>query len=184
MQLLEYRCDWCGRQKKPQDAWILGLAVEHKGVTGNRRQFETLRRWSAKWASHPLAVHFCCEEHKRKYLDALFASPWPAVDRSALARAAHLRRTGQARKGKDDSGAVAEWRIEDEPSPATKTEQAAEQKKKRRRKPRTANTPEIVFNETDRFHARALGILLDAPDGGSPRPKNLTTDDTDPTDSD
>jgi hypothetical protein len=162
--LLEYRCDWCGRQKKPHETWILGLALEHKGVTGNRRQFEMFCRWSAKWASHALAVHFCCEQHKQKYLDALFASPWPEVDRSALARAAHLRRTDQGRKGKDDSDAVAEWRIEDEP-PAHAGSDQRTPKKKRASKARKPKAPTIVFSETDKVHARALGIVLDGPDG-------------------
>lgn len=166
--MLEYKCDWCGRQKKPDDAWILGLAVEHKGVTGSRRQFETLRRWTTKWASHPLAVHLCCEQHKRNYLDALFTSPWPAANKGSLARAAHLRRSNDGgRTRKDDSGALAEWYIKDE-HPFSGQDQDAQEKKtapkKEQRKIKKAQPPAIIFSATDHLHARALGIMLDPAD--------------------
>ena len=170
--MLEYKCDWCGRQKKPQDTWVLGLAVERKGVTGNRRHFETLVRWSAKWASHPMAVHFCCEQHKEKYLEALFASPWAAVDRDALARAAHQRRLGQGRKVKDDSGMASEWHIEAEPAQAKRQPQ----KKKRAPSPRKPKPPAIVFSEVDKLHARALGIVLDADDRRTERDADFPKD--------
>ncbi len=174
--MLEYKCDWCGRQKKPNDAWILGLALERNGVSGTRRHFETLRRWSAHWASHPLAVHLCCEQHKEKYLDALFASPWPAVSRGEIARAAHLRRTDDHnRKGKDDSRAAAEWYVEEAPSAPARGEQKDTKKKKSAAKSRKPKSPAIVFSDTDHFHARALGILLDSPK--SPEPKDPNADD-------
>lgn len=183
--MLEYRCDWCGRQKKPDDTWILGLALERKGVSGSRRQFETLRNWNGKWASHPLAVHLCCEQHKKKYLDALFASPWPAVSRGEIARAAHLRRT-EDHSRKDDGATAAEWYIEVGPAEPAKREKKSTQKKKSRPKSCKAEPPSIEFSETDHFHARALGIVLDAAETPnptkSPEPpesKNLGADDAD-----
>ncbi len=174
--MLEYKCDWCGRQKKPKDAWILGLALERNGVSGTRRQFETLRGWSAYWAAHPLAVHLCCEQHKEKYLDALFTSPWPAVNRADIARAAHLRRTDDhSRKSKDDSGAAVEWYIEEACSAPASREQKDTPKKKRPPKSRKPKPPAIVFSETDHLHARFLGILLESPK--STDPEDLNADD-------
>ncbi len=180
--MLEYRCDWCGRQKKPDDTWILGLALERKGVSGSRRQFETLRSWNGKWASHPLAVHLCSEQHKKKYLDALFASPWSAVSRGEIARAAHLRRTEEHSR-KDDGAAAAEWYIEVGPAESAKHEKKPTQKRKLRPKPPKAEPPAIKFSETDHFHARALGILLDASETTKlpdpPKSKSPDADDAD-----
>lgn len=156
---MQYTCDWCGREKKPDQPWIMGLAVQRSGITGNRRQFETLKKWSAKWAAHPLAVHFCSEKHKNEYIDALFTSPWPPVGRNAVARAAFLRRS-EGRNGKQDPHPVAEWYIEKESS-AKSPEEGKTQKGKRRRRRKTENVPEHLFDDTDSFHARAFGIVLD-----------------------
>lgn len=156
--MLQYRCDWCGREKSADQSWILGLAVQRSGMTGNRRQFETLKKWSAKWAAHPLAVYFCCEKHKNEYIDALFSSPWPSPGRNAIAKAAFLRRNeGAARKQNPDP--VAEWYIEKERSSAS-TEGAKPQTKRRRAR-KTEKVPKDLFDPNDSFHARALGIVLD-----------------------
>lgn len=163
--MLQFRCDWCGREKRPDQHWILGLAVQRSGITGNRRQFETLKKWSAKWAAHPLAVHFCSEKHKDEYIDALFTSPWPSVGKNAFTKAAYSRRAERGTR-KQDPDLVAEWYIEKEKSSASQDETKTRTKRRRRK---TEKNPNDLFTSTDRFHARALGIVLDPED--DPQPK-------------
>ncbi len=69
-----YVCDWCGTLKGRGEAWILGFAAERHLSTGSQLEFSVAEAWSAKNADHYLAVHFCCEEHKNKYIRALFKS--------------------------------------------------------------------------------------------------------------
>lgn len=168
--MLQYKCDWCGREKRPDQPWIVGLAVQRSGVTGNRRQFETLKKWSAKWAAHPLAVHFCSEKHKNNFIDALFTSPWHSPGTDAIARAAFLRRTeGATRKQHPDP--VAEWYIENEDS--AKSQAEVKIKKAKRRSPRkTERGPKHLFDDSDSIHARAFGIILDAREGAKFKPKS------------
>lgn len=156
--MLQYRCDWCGRARKRGEAWQLGLAGEHSGVTGNRRQVEMLKRWNAQWAAHPLAVHFCSDKHRQSFVDALFSSPWPATDKSEVARAAFLRRQSRPTREKM-SDAVTERHIADE-DPNQKSAKAT--KPRRKRKPR--KLPSVAFSESDLLYARGLGIQLDPPE--------------------
>ena len=166
--MLQYRCDWCGREKRPDQRWIIGLAVQRSGVTGNRRQFETLKKWSAKWAAHPLAVHFCCDKHKDKYIEALFTSPWHSPGRNAIAKAAFLRRTeGAARK--QDPDPVAEWYIENEDS-ASSQEEVKIKKAKRTGTRKVERESKHFFDDNDGIHARAFGIVLDPEE----KPKSKT----------
>lgn len=67
-----YRCDWCLRVMKRGETWILGYAAERRGAVSTRCEFSLAERWSYIAAHHPLAVHFCSEEHKNKYVQALF----------------------------------------------------------------------------------------------------------------
>jgi hypothetical protein len=160
--VLQYKCDWCGRARKRGEAWKLGLAGEHSGVTGNRRQVEMLKRWNAQWAAHPLAVHFCSDKHRQSFVDALFSAPWPAVDKSAVARAAFQRRKSKPAREKM-SDAVTERHIADK-DPNQKNAKAA--KPRRKRKPR--KLPSLAFSESDLLYARGLGIQLDPPAESGP----------------
>lgn len=160
-QLLQYKCDWCGREKKPHQAWIVGLAGERKGVTGSRRQVETLKQWNAEWAAHPLAVHFCSARHKDKYIDALFASPWRSASKSEAARAAFLRRNAGPNLEKI-SDAVIERHIADHERDALGQRNQA-QAPERRRRSGPKNIPKNLFAATDTFYARSMGISLDSP---------------------
>lgn len=161
--MLEYKCDWCGRPKKPGDVWIVGLAGESSGARRNRRQVETLKKWNARWAAHPLAVHFCSEEHKDKYVSALFTSPWPSADKSAFAKAAAFRRRKSPPKPEKMSDAVVERHIEDSPSVPPRHDQANKKPRKSRGKQKSKKLPADIFAEFDTFYARSLGIVLDAP---------------------
>jgi hypothetical protein len=55
------------------DVWIVGMAAESVGVTAARREITILTAWDRDRAVHPLAVHFCSEVCKDRYVSALFA---------------------------------------------------------------------------------------------------------------
>jgi hypothetical protein len=48
------------------------VAAEKIGAITACREITILSPWTEPWASHPLAVHFCSEKHKEKFIDALF----------------------------------------------------------------------------------------------------------------
>jgi hypothetical protein len=70
--MLQYVCDWCGKVKKASDVWRLGIAAEQIGVVSARREVNILSSWNDTTAVHPLAVHFCSETCKDKYMAELF----------------------------------------------------------------------------------------------------------------
>lgn len=72
--MIEYVCDTCNKRKKKDDqSWILGLAAESVGVQSARREINILSAWSDTQAVHRLAVHFCSEKCKEKYMTRLFS---------------------------------------------------------------------------------------------------------------
>lgn len=75
--MLQYACDWCRTVKKPEEAWLLGLAAEEMGVTGARREVTMVSGWTRDRSVHPFAVHFCCEDCKDNYIAALFETREP-----------------------------------------------------------------------------------------------------------
>jgi hypothetical protein len=70
--MIQFICDSCGRVKKPDDAWLLGLAAESVGITSATREVNMLSTWSELQAVHPLAVHFCSTKCSERYLKKLF----------------------------------------------------------------------------------------------------------------
>ncbi len=72
--MIEFVCDSCHKRKKTGQSWILGLAAESVGVQSARREINILSSWSEPEAVHPLAVHFCSERCKDRYVNRLFAS--------------------------------------------------------------------------------------------------------------
>ena len=70
--MIAFICDSCGKMKKPEQDWILGLAAENVGAVSARREVNILSRWGESTAVHPLAVHFCSERCKDKYLKKMF----------------------------------------------------------------------------------------------------------------
>jgi hypothetical protein len=71
--MIEYVCDSCHKRKKENQSWILGLAAESVGVRSARREINILSAWSQPEAVHPMAVHFCSERCKDRYVKKLFS---------------------------------------------------------------------------------------------------------------
>lgn len=71
--MIKFACDACGRIKKDEESWVLGLAAESIGVISARREVNILSSWAEPQAVHPLAVHFCSEQCKEKYVRELFS---------------------------------------------------------------------------------------------------------------
>ena len=71
--MVTFICESCGRVKKAEQEWILGLAAESVGAVSARREVNILSDWSEAQAVHPLAVHFCSERCKDRYLNKLFS---------------------------------------------------------------------------------------------------------------
>jgi hypothetical protein len=75
--MLQFVCDSCQAVKSPDEVWILGLAAEAVGFTAARREVNILSSWDYANAVHRLAVHFCSEECKDRYIQALFGNSQP-----------------------------------------------------------------------------------------------------------
>jgi hypothetical protein len=75
--MIKFVCDSCGKVKRPADLWILGLAAEAVGITAARREVNIISVWDRDRAVHPLAVHFCSEACKKKYIHRLFGKEAP-----------------------------------------------------------------------------------------------------------
>ncbi len=71
--MIEYVCDSCHKRKKENQSWILGLAAESVGVQSARREINIMSAWSQPEAVHPMAVHFCSERCKDRYMKKLFS---------------------------------------------------------------------------------------------------------------
>ncbi len=71
--MIEYVCDSCHKRKKENQSWILGLAAERVGVQSARREINIMSAWSQPEAVHPMAVHFCSERCKDRYMKKLFS---------------------------------------------------------------------------------------------------------------
>ena len=70
--MVRFQCDTCGRLKEADEAWILGFAAENVGVTSARREISISSAWDRPRAAEPFAVHFCSDECRADYMDALF----------------------------------------------------------------------------------------------------------------
>lgn len=71
--MIAFVCDTCGKLKKPEQDWILGMAAESVGAVSARREVNILSLWAEAQAVHPLAVHFCTERCKERYMNKLFS---------------------------------------------------------------------------------------------------------------
>lgn len=81
-----FECDNCQRLKKDKDAWILGFAAEAVGVNASRREISFLSAWDDESAAEPMAVHFCCEQCSRQYVQKMFGSEAPRAEVEELPR--------------------------------------------------------------------------------------------------
>ncbi|HET9182140.1 MAG TPA: hypothetical protein VFP59_08405 [Candidatus Angelobacter sp.] len=70
--MVRFQCDTCGRMKEADEAWILGFAAENIGVTSARRELSISASWDRPRAVEPLAVHFCSDQCRAEYMNALF----------------------------------------------------------------------------------------------------------------
>jgi hypothetical protein len=71
--MLEFVCDTCHKRKKAGQQWILGLAGERVGMQSTQREINILSSWRDDQAVHPLAVHFCSDRCRDKYMNWLFS---------------------------------------------------------------------------------------------------------------
>ena len=71
--MIQFVCDTCSKVKKKDERWMLGLAAEQVGTVSARRELNILSAWTQAESVHPLAVHFCSEKCKDKYMADLFS---------------------------------------------------------------------------------------------------------------
>lgn len=102
--MIQFACDSCLAVKGPADIWILGLAAEALGVTAARREVAILSTWDRERAVHPLAVHFCSEACKDRYVAALFgeepAAQETVVEEKVVRATAKPKLAARSRAGK------------------------------------------------------------------------------------
>ena len=70
--MVRFQCESCGRLKGDGEVWILGFAAENIGVTSARREISIASSWDRPRAVESLAVHFCSNECRATYMNALF----------------------------------------------------------------------------------------------------------------
>ena len=70
--MIQFACDSCGRKKGSNEVWLVGLAAETVGLSAARREVTILSVWDSEQAVDHLAVHFCSEGCKDKYVAKLF----------------------------------------------------------------------------------------------------------------
>ncbi len=90
--MLRFQCDTCGRLKKADEAWILGFAAENIGVTSARREVSISATWDRPRSVEPLAVHFCSDECRAEYMNALFGEPPATREGHVTAAKRRIRR--------------------------------------------------------------------------------------------
>ncbi len=77
--MLQFRCDFCRREKKEGESWLLGIAAQSVAPTAARREIVMASTWDPKRLCHPLAVHFCSQAHAERYIASLFGEKPPAA---------------------------------------------------------------------------------------------------------
>ncbi len=70
--MLRFVCDYCQRERKSGESWILGIAAEEVAPSAARREVVLASTWDQKRLCHPLAVHFCSQSHAEQYIAKLF----------------------------------------------------------------------------------------------------------------
>jgi len=98
--MIRFVCDSCQRTKGARDLWLLGLAAEAVGLTASRREVTILPAWDSDRALHPLAVHFCSDRCKDRYLARLFDQDVAKDERSLRRRKKPAARRASSRRKK------------------------------------------------------------------------------------
>jgi len=104
--MIHFACDSCRTIKAWNEIWLLGLAAETVGVVAARREVTILPVWDRDQAVHRLAVHFCSEECKDKYVAKLFGQEDSRTEgekrdvRKRLSGRTVTRRKKSGRRGK------------------------------------------------------------------------------------
>ncbi|HEX5434972.1 MAG TPA: hypothetical protein VFY05_12100 [Candidatus Angelobacter sp.] len=70
--MIRFQCDTCGKIKEDAEAWILGFAAENIGIKSARREISITGAWDPARAVDVLAVHFCSDKCRARYVEALF----------------------------------------------------------------------------------------------------------------
>jgi hypothetical protein len=71
--MIRFECDSCRRLKEPGEDWILGFAAESIGVVSARREISIADVWDRPRAVEALAVHFCSNKCRARYVNDLFS---------------------------------------------------------------------------------------------------------------
>ncbi|HKD81459.1 MAG TPA: hypothetical protein VKH81_17330 [Candidatus Angelobacter sp.] len=82
--MIRFQCDSCGRLKEENETWILGFAAENIGVVSARREISIAASWDRPRAVDILAVHFCSDECRAEYMNALFGEAAGAGKNNAV----------------------------------------------------------------------------------------------------
>ena len=104
--MIQFACDSCRRIKATKEIWLVGLAAETVGATAARREVTILPVWDSEQAVDQLAVHFCSERCKDKYVARLFEQKDSVVEsgrrslRGPISRGKVSREKKYGRRGK------------------------------------------------------------------------------------
>ena len=71
--MIRFECDSCRCLKEEGESWILGFAAESIGVVSARREISIADAWDRSRAVETLAVHFCSDRCRARYVNELFS---------------------------------------------------------------------------------------------------------------
>jgi hypothetical protein len=90
--MVRFQCESCGRLKDSGETWILGFAAENIGVTSARREISIASSWDRPRAVESLAVHFCSDECRATYMNALFGDSPQTLDGNTTSTKRRIKR--------------------------------------------------------------------------------------------
>jgi hypothetical protein len=99
--VIQFACDSCRRIKTSREVWLTGLAGETVGTIAARREVTILPVWDSEQAVHRLAVHFCSESCKDKYVAKLFGQENASAEGGKRSMRNPVRRGGVSRRKKN-----------------------------------------------------------------------------------
>ncbi|HEY6347882.1 MAG TPA: hypothetical protein VI636_00590 [Candidatus Angelobacter sp.] len=111
--MVRFQCDTCGKLKEENENWILGLAAENIGVTSARREISIADAWERSRAVERLAVHFCSDSCRAKFVQALFSESPETLQGDATVTRRRIQRVVP--------GAVVETMVSETPRPSPVT---------------------------------------------------------------